>query len=292
MYLPGEFPREVRMLRKEDFAVIQALKKHDVYVKDIAAELGVHPKTVSRALRRGSAPSAVGRHRPSKLDPYKASVDRLLGEDVWNVMVILREIQAEGYTGGSTMLRLYVQPKRALRPGRATVRFETEPGKQLQNDWGEIVVPIGGKPTKVHFQVNELGYSRRFHVWCTDREDAEHTYEGLIRSLEYLGGVPEEVLVDNHTVPVSYREKSTVLIPSNTGHPRFNERFIDLAGHYGFTPRACRPYRARTKGKDERTPALARRCKCGRVREAQLLCALPGLRELDPPEPAGRAVAG
>jgi transposase len=232
------------MLRKEDFAVIKALKKRDVYVKDIAAELGVHPKTVSRALRRGSAPSPAGRRRASKLDPYKATVDRLLGEGVWNVMVILREIQAEGYTGGSTMLRLYVQPKRALRPGRATVRFETEPGKQLQNDWGAIVVPLGGKPTKVHFQVNELGYSRRFHLWCTDREDAEHTYEGLVRSLEYFGGVPEEVLVDN--------QKSTVLLASNSGHTRFNERFVDLAGHYGFTPRACRPYRARTKGKDER----------------------------------------
>jgi transposase len=232
------------MLRKEDFAVIQALKNHDVYLKDIAAELGVHPKTVSRSLRRGSAPSGVGRRRPSKLGPYKATVDRLLGEGVWNVMVILREIQAEGYTGGSTMLRLYVQPKRALRPGRATVRFETEPGKQLQTDWGAIVVPISGRPTKVHFQVNELGYSRRFHGWCTDREDAEHTYEGLVRSLEYFGGVPEEVLVDN--------QKSTVLLASNSGHPRFNERFIDLAGHYGFTPRACRPYRARTKGKDER----------------------------------------
>jgi len=232
------------MLRKEDFAVIKALKKRDVYVKDIAAELGVHPKTVSRALRRGSAPSPAGRRGISKLDPYKATVDRLLGEGVWNVMVILREIQAEGYTGGSTMLRLYVQPKRALRRSRATVRFETEPGKQLQSDWGAIVVPIAGKPTRVHFQVNELGYSRRFHVWCTDREDAEHTYEGLVRGLEYFGGVPEEVLVDN--------QKSTVLLASNSGHPRFNERFVDLAGHYGFTPRACRPYRARTKGKDER----------------------------------------
>ena len=232
------------MLRKEDFAVIQALKKRDVYVKDIAAELGVHPKTVSRALRRGSAPSAPGRRRGSKLDPYKATVDRLLGEGVWNAMVVLREIQAEGYQGGMTILREYIGPKRALRPSRATVRFETEPGKQLQSDWGAIVVPLGGKPTKVHFQVNELGYSRRFHLWCTDREDAEHTYEGVVRSLEYLGGVAEEVLVDN--------QKSAVLLPSNSGHPRFNERFVDLAGHYGFTPRACRPYRARTKGKDER----------------------------------------
>lgn len=33
---------------------------------------------------------------------------------------------------------------------------------------------------------------------------------------------------------------------------KFNERFIDFAGYYGFIPKACRPYRARTKGKDER----------------------------------------
>jgi hypothetical protein len=96
----------------------------------------------------------------------------------------------------------------------------------------------------VHFIVNTLGYSRRFHFWCTDCEDAEHTYEGLIRSFEYFGGVTEEVLVDN--------QKCTVLEHPSQGKPYFNERFVDLAGHYGFTPRACKPYRARTKGKDER----------------------------------------
>jgi hypothetical protein len=62
--------------------------------------------------------------------------------------------------------------------------------------------------------------------------------------LEYFGGVTEEVLVDN--------QKSAVLQASNTGSPKCNERFVDLARQYGFTPRACRPYRARTQGKDER----------------------------------------
>jgi transposase len=159
-------------------------------------------------------------------------------------VVILREIQAEGYDGGSTILREYIAPKRVLRSGKATVRFETKPGKQLQSDWSDIKVEIGGVETKVDFIVNELGYSRRFHFWCTDRHDAEHTYEGLIRSLEYLGGVPQEVLVDN--------QKTAVLHHPPGGKPHFNERFLDLAHHYGFTPRACRPYRARTKGKDER----------------------------------------
>ena len=233
------------MLRKEDWAVIKALHERGVYQADIAAQLGVHPKTVSRALRQGSAPKGQRPARGSKLDPFKAEVDRLLAEGVWNAMVIWRELQAQGYDGKLTVLRQYIGPKRALRTSKATVRFETEPGRQLQSDWGEIVTQLAGEAVKVHFIVNELGYSRRFHFWCTVCEDAEHTYEGLIRSLEYLGGVPREVLVDN--------QKAAVLAPKVGDQPaRFNERFLDLAGHYGFTPRACRPYRARTKGKDER----------------------------------------
>jgi transposase len=232
------------MIRKEDFAVIQALHECGVYQKDIAAELNVHPKTVSRALQRQRAPEREWEKRGSKLDGYKGRVDQLLAEGVWNAVVILREIRAEGYEGGYSILLEYIQPKRVLRSSQATVRFETEPGKQLQSDWGEVVVEIGGVRRKAHFIVNELGYSRRFHFWCTESEDAEHTYEGLIRSFEYFAGVTKEVLVDN--------QKSTVLKPSNNGHPMFNERFVDLAGIYGFTPRACKPYRARTKGKDER----------------------------------------
>ena len=233
------------MLRKEDWMVIKALAEHGVYQTDIAAQLGVHPKTVSRALKREGAPKPQRPPRGGQLVPYQAKVDELLAAGVWNAMVIWREIQALGYPGKLTVLRDYIRPKRSLRQGRATVRFETEPGRQLQSDWGEIVTQIAGEAVKVHFIVNVLGYSRRFHFWCTDTEDAEHTYEGLIRSLEYFGGVPREVLVDN--------QKAAVLVPRVGAAPaRFNERFVDLAGQYGFTPRACRPYRARTKGKDER----------------------------------------
>lgn len=232
------------MLKKEDFMVIKALAKRGVYHKDIAAELGIHPKTVSRALKRGGAPLPHRKPRTSKLDPFKPTVDQLLSEGVWNAVVILRELEARGYAGGITILRDYITPKRVLRPSRATVRFETDPGQQLQSDWGEIRTTLAGQPITVHFIVNQLGYSRRFHAWCTDSQDAEHTYEGLIRSFAYFGGVTREVLVDN--------QKAAVLAHKSDGSVQFNERFLDLATHYGFTPRACRPYRARTKGKDER----------------------------------------
>jgi transposase len=232
------------MLKKEGYAVIKALHERGVYQKDIAEQLGVHPKTVRRALQRGGAPVRRQPKRESLLDPYKGQIDGLLQEGVWNAVVILREIQATGYRGQISILRDYMRPKRALRSGRATVRFETKPGQQMQSDWAVQATEIAGQKTPVHFIVNELGYSRRFHFWCSDSEDAEHTYEGLIRSFEYLGGVPGEVLVDN--------QKAAVLNHRPPEQPQFNERFLDLSAHYGFTARACRPYRARTKGKDER----------------------------------------
>ena len=123
------------MLAPEDFMAIQALVKRGVYLCDIAEQLGVHPRTVRRALQRGRRPGAPRRPAGSVLDPYRPVVDQLLAEGVWNAVVIWRELQAKGYAGGISILRDYLRPKRGLRPGRATVRFETEPGRQLQSDW-------------------------------------------------------------------------------------------------------------------------------------------------------------
>ena len=233
------------MLKKEDWMNIRAQVEKGVFQKDIAKELQVHPKTISRALKRGGAPAGKRPSaRRSKLDPYKPFIDELLREGVWNAKVIFREIQQRGYTGGTTILCDYIHPKRPLRESRATVRFETDPGVQMQNDWGELKVSMAGEEKKVFFSVNTLGYSRRFHFWCAERNDGEHTYEGIARAFEYFGGVTDQVLVDN--------QKSAVIRHRIGERVQFNERFVDFAGHYGFTPRACRPRRARTKGKDER----------------------------------------
>ena len=85
----------------------------------------------------------------------------------------------------------------------------------------------------------ELGVHPR-----TVSQDAAHTYESLVRSFAYLGGVTKTVLVDN--------QKSAVIAHRVGEGVQFHPRFLDLAGHYGFVPKACRPYRARTKGKTER----------------------------------------
>ncbi len=67
-----------------------------------------------------------------------------------------------------------------------------------------------------------------------------------------LSGVPQEVLLDNDRGLVSYHDRETREV-------EFNAKFLAFARHWGFRPRACAPYRARTKGKDERGVAYAKK---------------------------------
>jgi hypothetical protein len=59
-----------------------------------------------------------------------------------------------------------------------------------------------------------------------------------------IGGVPIEILYD--------RMKTAVIGEDADGNIVYNRSLIALGRHYGFVPRACRPYRAKTKGKVER----------------------------------------
>jgi hypothetical protein len=70
-------------------------------------------------------------------------------------------------------------------------------------------------------------------------------FEGMEGAFLRFGGVPAEVLIDNAKALVEHHD-------SVTREVRFNARLHAFARYWGFTPRACAPYRARTKGKDER----------------------------------------
>ena len=63
-------------------------------------------------------------------------------------------------------------------------------------------------------------------------------------AFEAIGGAPREILYD--------RMKTAVLGEDADGLVVYNRGLLDLARHFGFQPRACRPYRPQTKGKVER----------------------------------------
>jgi transposase len=122
------------------------------------------------------------------------------------------------------------------------VRFETAPGVQAQFDFAEARFPWG----KRWLVLVVLGYSRVLYLEWVARQTALAVMHGLEHAFAAFGGVPQELLFD--------QLKAVILDDHRPGGGRLleNPEFLRFAAHWGFRIRACRPYRARTKGKVER----------------------------------------
>jgi transposase len=235
---------EERMLRAELVREMVARQARGEGAKRIARELGVDRKTVKRWLRLGRWQPRRSRARPRAIDQFADFIERRGPEVGWNGVVLHRELVSLGFSGSYQQVQRFLQPYRAKQKWAelATVRFETAPGEQAQIDYGQLQVWIGEQRETVHLFVFTLGYSRRLFTHGYPNERLATLLDGHERAFRHFGGVTLTCLYDNPRTLVLGRNESKVL-----WHPLFE----DFARYYGFTPRACQPYRARTKGKVE-----------------------------------------
>jgi transposase len=235
---------EERMLGAELVSEMVARKDRGEGIKQIARELGVDRKTVKRWLKLGAWQPRQVRRRARQLDQFAAFIERRAPEVGFNGAVLYRELQGLGFNGGIVQVQRWLRPQREQRKwsALATMRFETGPGEQAQVDYGQLWVWIGAQPEKVHLFVFTLGYSRRLYTHAYRHERLTSLLDGHERAFRWFGGVTLSCLYDNPRNLVLGRREHEVL-----WHPQFE----DFARYYGFTPRACQPYRARTKGKVE-----------------------------------------
>lgn len=248
------------MIKNGEFYMIHEMKKRGMNISQIANELGRDRKTISKWLAESEPKSYQRRSlHPSKLEPFKSYVRLRMEEGCLNANVIYEEIRAKGYTGGKTMLRLFMQPLRPTVIQKATVRFETPPGYQAQMDWGQFTVEWEGKTKRIYAFVTILAYSRTMYLEFTEDEKLDTLIDCHIRAFEYFGGRPEVMLYDNM--------KTVVRGTDVDGHAIWNERFSRFANHHGFLLKRCRPYRARTKGKVENGIKYIRQNLWPRIRE-------------------------
>ena len=188
----------------------------------------------------GYAPRAPVAH---KLDPYKAIIDaRLEAFPKLSAKRLFDEVRAAGYAGCYSRVSDYVRAARPREPVEAPVRFETPAGRQGQVDFGTFTLPWGRR----HALVIVLGYSRLLWLRFYSRQTMTVLMEGLESAFERFGGVPQELLFDQMRAVVLSDDRA------GGGSLVLNAEFLRFAAHWGFVPRSCRPYRARTKGKVER----------------------------------------
>lgn len=250
------------------------LDVHEAWVRgksisEIARLTGHDRKTIRRLLREGGPKPRAPREVGSKLDAFREYLlGRILGDDpVTNAEVLYDEIREQGYSGGRTILKEFMQPFRELVKEKTTTPFETRPGQQAQVDWGTFKKP-GRK--RVQGFVMTLGWSRAMYLDFTETQALAAFLLCHEQAFLYFGGVPEEILYD--------RTKTVWLRDDERGDPVFHPGLLDFAQHYGYQPRLCHAYRPQTKGKTENGVGYVRKNFWPRVRDYQHAHDLLGLR--------------
>src|SRR5215472_10191329 len=242
----GELPWGEVMQTPDEVAAMLRLKGLGSGIKRIARELGCSHMTVRHYMAQGGWLPYRGGGRRRVLAGLEDWVAERFRRHAGNADVVRQELLAE--KGLKLSLRTVEREVAVLRreleaEARATIRFETPPGKQLL---------IGEENIKVYLFVATLGYSRRIHVRAFRNERQESWFAGLEGAFGHFGGVTEEVLFDNDRGLVVRHDRATREV-------EFNARLHAFARHWRFRPRACAPYRARTKGKDERGVGYVKR---------------------------------
>jgi transposase len=243
------------MQTPEEVAVMRQLLGRGWSRRRIAAELGISRNTLSRYLAQGEWQPYDTTNRTGQLDGHREWLQQQFEQHHGNAEVVRQELLKQKGIRVSlrTVERSVKGWREALRQSRqATVRYETRPGRQLQADFGELWVPIGGVRTKVHLCVLTLGYSRRQLIRVYRHQRQRHWLQALEEAFRFWDGIPEEVLVDNAKALISLNNPRTRELV-------INPTFAAFARHWGFTARACWPSRPQTKGKDERGVGYVKR---------------------------------
>lgn len=236
---------EERMVQEGRWREIHRMAREEqLPIAEIARRLDLDRKTVRRCLRQQEWQPYRRPGRASLLDEHAEYLRVRAAEVHYSAQVLFQELRLRGYRGGYDTVKRFVQPLRTAEAlaERASVRFETPPGHQSQVDWGSARIHFRQQPVVLHFFVLTLGYSRRHYMEPALDERVPQFLDAHERAFDHFGG---------HTREHLYDRPRTVCSPDGSGGVVWNATFQSFARYWGFEPRLCRPYRARTKGKVE-----------------------------------------
>ena len=243
----AQWAEESRMVGRELWEELHRARSVDgVSVSALARRFGLDRKTVRRCLAQ---PAWRPYRRAAKTDTRLAEHAGYLYVRApavnYSARILFQELRvARGYTGSYETVKRFVRPLRRLQAqaeGTLT-RFETPPGQQSQVDWGQAKVRFRDGVIVQHLFVLTLGFSRRSFFCAFPNERLSQFLEAHERAFEHFGG---------HTREHLYDRPRTVCSPTEGGRVKWNATFKAFAEYWGFEPRLCRAYRARTKGKVE-----------------------------------------
>ena len=232
------------MIDYETFARIKHLHEQmGLGAAQIARELGLDERTVRAKLDTKQFLPRKSVQRPSKLDPFKGSVVKMVESYPYSAQQIFQRLREEGFTGGYTAVKKFVRKVRPKKT-KAYLTLAFAPGECAQVDWGSYgSVRVGESTRRLSFFVMVLCYSRQMYVEFTVAQTMEHFLACHQNAFQAFGGVPGRIMIDNL--------KTGVLKHAPGEAPVFNSKYLDFAQHHGFAISACGVAKGNEKGRVE-----------------------------------------
>lgn len=214
-------------------------------IKRIAKKLNISKNTVRKYIRSNEEPVYHrGKIRERKVQEYDSFIKECLKKELIG-SVIYEKLQEQGYEGSANSLYRYLNDLGWHAEKDITTRFETEPGRQMQYDWCEWQIKIGGQEFRIYVHCLILSYSRMKYYSISLDKSSESVIKAILGGMEYFCGYCENLLIDNG---------KSMILNHNTKKRgvEFSEDFTIFTVRHNIKAQACYPYRAQTKGKVEK----------------------------------------
>ena len=234
------------MYRQLDRSGVKTLRKREKTQTEIAEQLGMNRKTVSRILKEPVDKQYERKESGSQVDRFKPQILEWLdkGTPVQRMLELAQEEQAP-YKGSRSAFFARVKAFREeWEHARADrfVRFEGLPGEYAQVDWGEVrnFPFLRDEGLTRYFLAVRLKFSRLVHVEFACDMRLETLLRILLRAFMAFGGVPWICVFDNMKTVTTGRDLE--------GRPIWNKQFLKFVADMDTHPEACWPYSGNQKG--------------------------------------------
>ena len=246
------------MIEMTQVRSIRTMHNNGEGVTAISKALNVSEPTVRKYLKMDdfSPTLPIVQARPSKLDPFKETIDKWLSEDkaVWHKQqhtakrIYKRLVDEEGFDGSYPIVQRYVKEKRSKTMNKAYLDLVWGPAT-AQVDFGQADFILYGTSTRMHYLVVSFPHSNVGLAQVFYGENAECVCEGLLRIFAFIEKVPLKCVFDNAT-GVGKRVMDAV---------RLTELFTRFELHCGFETVFCNPNSGHEKGCVENMVGTLRR---------------------------------
>jgi len=236
------------MMTQETYVNINDLHKQGWTISEIAEKTGWHRATISDRLKNGPPPTQRPTEPSVMTELWRTRIGSMLEAHPRLLSVsIHNRLSAEGF-GGSypTVVRAVrdVRGPRFKAANAVSVPIHTSPGEEAQFDFCDLsswAVRFGWNIPLVAFGMI-LSWSRFRIWWFTTSEDRHHTFEGMARFFDEIGGVPAACRTDRMGALGRSQGRRFELHPPTVG----------FAAHHSTKITSCQAGDAKRKGKVER----------------------------------------